>query len=57
MESIGLTVSVLILFLIRIGIPVLLLIILGTLIDRWQTAREKNIHNRYLPEDQQPATH
>ncbi len=57
MESISLTVTVLVMFLIRIGIPILLLIILGTLIDRWQTAREKNIHNRYLSDDQQPATH
>lgn len=55
MENFDLTVSVLVMFLIRIGIPVLLLIILGTLVERWQTAREKNIRNRYASEEQQHA--
>ena len=36
MSDIQLILSVIGLFFIRIGIPVLLLVILGTLIDRWQ---------------------
>lgn len=36
-------VSVVVLFLVRIGIPVILLVTLGLLIDRWQTQREHDI--------------
>lgn len=55
MENLSLTLSVVVLFVLRIGIPVLLLIILGVLIDRWQTAREKQIRGRYQSDDQQRA--
>lgn len=40
MAEIGLTLSVIVLFIIRIGIPVIVLVTLGILIDRWQSKRE-----------------
>lgn len=51
MQNLELVFSVVVLFLLRIGLPVLLLIILGTLIDRWQTARENEIRRRYGSDD------
>lgn len=36
-------VSVIVLFLVRIGIPVIMLVALGLLIDRWQSHREHDI--------------
>lgn len=47
MQDIQIILGVALMFLLRIGIPVLLLITLGTLIDRWQTARENEIRRRY----------
>lgn len=41
MADVGLVVSVVFLFVIRIGIPVILLIALGTFIDRWQRQRHE----------------
>lgn len=43
MEQILLILSVAIMFLIRIGVPVIVLIILGILIDRWQAKRDKDV--------------
>ena len=45
MEQLLLVVSVAGAFLLRIGIPVLLLITLGILIDRWQSKREKSVQD------------
>jgi hypothetical protein len=42
MEQVVLVVSVAAAFLLRIGVPVILLIGLGILIDRWQSKREKS---------------
>ena len=42
MDDIGLVLSVIALFLLRIGVPVILLVSLGVLIDRWQSKREEN---------------
>jgi hypothetical protein len=47
MQDIQLILGVALMFLLRIGIPVLLLITLGAVIDRWQTARENEIRQRY----------
>jgi Sec-independent protein secretion pathway component TatC len=43
MESLLLIVSVTVLFVIRIGIPVVILFSIGILIDRWQSRREKEL--------------
>lgn len=40
MEQLLMILSVAALFFVRIGIPVIILIILGILIDRWQNMRE-----------------
>jgi len=40
MEQLLLTLSVALLFLLRIGVPVLVLLTVGILIDRWQSKRE-----------------
>lgn len=37
MDEILLAVGVMVLFLIRIGVPVAILVMLGLLIDRWQS--------------------
>lgn len=42
MENIVMIISVAALFLLRIGIPVILLVALGILIDRWQSHRDHN---------------
>ncbi len=42
MEQLLLTLSVAALFLIRIGIPVIVLITVGVLVDHWQSKREKD---------------
>lgn len=47
MQDLQLVFGVAVMFFLRIGIPVLLLIILGAIIDRWQTARENEIRRRY----------
>ena len=43
LEQIGLVLSIVLMFIVRIGIPVLLLILIGTLIDRVQSRREKSL--------------
>ena len=53
MQDIQLILSVTFMFFLRIGIPVLLLITLGTIIDRWQTARENDIRRRYGSDNSQ----
>jgi hypothetical protein len=52
MDGVLAILSVVGLFLLRIGVPVLLLVALGILIDRWQTRREQYIEQRYAT---QPA--
>lgn len=39
--------SVVGLFVLRIGVPVLLLVALGILVDRWQNKRDEYIDQRY----------
>ncbi len=39
--------AVLGLFMLRIGVPVVALITLGILIDRWQSRREKEVRHMY----------
>jgi hypothetical protein len=41
MEQVLTTLGVALIFLIRIGVPVIILISLGIVIDRWQSRREK----------------
>jgi len=36
-------------FLLRVGLPIVLLVILGIAIDRWQTKREERIRKYYAP--------
>jgi hypothetical protein len=43
MEQLLLVISVAVMFIIRIGIPVILLLSIGILIDRWQSKREKDV--------------
>lgn len=47
MNDILMVVNVVVLFLLRIGLPVLVLVTLGTLIDRWQKQRESQIEHDY----------
>ena len=47
MEQLLATVGVVALFLIRVGVPVLVLVGIGILIDRWQSSREKEIDRLY----------
>ena len=46
MENVLMIVSVAVLFIVRIGIPVLVLVSLGLLIDRWQSKRENDIQTQ-----------
>lgn len=43
MEQFVMILSVAALFLLRVGVPVIILIALGILIDRWQTMRESAV--------------
>lgn len=43
MEQVLLVLSVAMMFVVRIGIPVIVLITLGVVIDRWQSKREKGV--------------
>jgi hypothetical protein len=43
MEQLLLVVSVAVMFIVRIGIPVILLLAIGILIDRWQSKREQEV--------------
>ena len=45
MEQLFTILSVAALFLVRIGVPVLILIALGILVDRWQSKREDALRN------------
>ncbi len=40
MEQLLLTLSIAVLFLLRLGVPMIVLITLGVIIDRWQSRRE-----------------
>jgi hypothetical protein len=44
MDDLLMVLSVAGLFLLRIGVPVMLLVGLGLLIDRWQSKRERDIN-------------
>ncbi|KAB2902879.1 MAG: hypothetical protein F9K27_15475 [Anaerolineae bacterium] len=50
MSEILVVLSVVGLFLLRVGIPVVLLVGLGILIDRWQTKREAEARKMMKPE-------
>ena len=50
------TLTVIGLFMLRIGIPLILLIVVGTLIERWQTNRERKIEAMYANIDALPTT-
>lgn len=43
MEQLLLTLSIAALFLLRIGVPVIILITIGIVIDRWQNHREQEL--------------
>lgn len=43
MEQVELVLSIVLMFVVRLGIPVLVLILIGTLIDRIQSRREKQL--------------
>lgn len=45
-DDLMLTLSVIVLFLLRIGVPVLILVTLGVLLDRWQSRRALRIEER-----------
>ncbi len=47
MDGVLAVLSVVGLFMLRIGVPVLLLVALGIVIDRWQTRREEYVEQRY----------
>jgi hypothetical protein len=47
MDGVLAVLSVVGLFMLRIGVPVLLLVALGIIIDRWQSRREEYIDQRY----------
>jgi hypothetical protein len=56
MDGVLAVLSVIGLFMLRIGVPVLLLVALGILIDRWQTRRDEYIDQRYgTMTESQPA--
>ena len=43
MDGLLLTLSVIGLFLLRVGVPVVLLIVVGMLVERWQRHREAEV--------------
>lgn len=47
MNELTMIIEVTILFFIRIGIPLLLLIVLGVVVDRWQSHREAQVRSYY----------
>ena len=47
MEQLLLTLSIAALFLLRLGVPVIVLITLGVVIDRWQSKREQKVEQRF----------
>ena len=46
MNEIQLAVGVVALFVARIGLPMLILIVIGILVDRWQSKRNQDADNR-----------
>lgn len=48
MNDLMMVIGVAVLFFLRIGVPVILLVGLGILIDRWQSHREQNKDNRSI---------
>ena len=42
MDQLLLTISIVALFLLRIGVPVIILITIGVVIDRWQSHRDQH---------------
>ena len=48
MADVSTVLAVLGLFILRIGVPVVALISLGILIDRWQSRREEEVRNMYI---------
>ena len=46
MDQLLLTLSVAALFLVRIGVPVLVLITVGVLVDHWQSKREHDVQQQ-----------
>lgn len=47
--ELGLIFNVTLMFLVRIGIPLLVLIILGVVIDRWQSSRDDYLNTGDTP--------
>lgn len=47
MNELSLMFGVVLMFLLRIGLPVLVLIVLGVLIDRWQSQRDDYVRQHY----------
>jgi hypothetical protein len=47
MDDIGMVLGVVVLFLVRVGLPVIALVALGLLVDRWQSKRERDIQQKY----------
>ncbi len=47
MEQLLLTLSIAVLFLLRLGVPVIVLITLGVIIDRWQSKREQKVQQTF----------
>ena len=45
MEQATLVLTIVVMFVIRLGIPVLTLVLIGVLIDRIQSNREKHLHH------------
>ena len=43
MDELLVALGVAIMFFIRVGVPVLALIIIGVMVDRWQSSRESDI--------------
>ena len=50
MNELSLMFGVVLMFLLRIGLPILVLIVLGVLIDRWQSQRDEYVRQHYEPE-------
>jgi hypothetical protein len=49
MLEIGTILAVVALFMVRVGLPIILLIALGLLIDRWQSKRNDEIKQMQMP--------
>jgi hypothetical protein len=47
MNELMLVIEVTVMFFLRIGFPVLALIILGVVVDRWQSRREAEVRSYY----------